>query len=293
MGPEGTYGSRASTDTDDRAGARQYRVTRSTGDRRADADKKYRLLGSDLHHTGEGRHGFACDLRSWTDVLPVQCRGGREFVFLHGRQHLVARDGRKRGRRGRRCQHHVDWPEQLPKSGQRFRYRLCGLAGGLPGIACRGAGILVTTGYLPNSVSGPTLNICSFGAKTIIHRDGSGLGIGELAVGVEAYPLIFDGTSFELGYESVAAGPTGCLSVARTNSQPLFDINTACLPRLTGANPWTGANDFTVSPFLAIPAGTPSTSSAACTRGSIQYDGSFIYVCIASNTWKRAAIVTF
>lgn len=145
----------------------------------------------------------------------------------------------------------------------------------------------------PNVVAGPTLNICSFGAKTIIHRDGSGLGIGELAMGVEAYPLIYDGTSFELGYEAVTAGPTGCLSVTRTNSQPLFDINTACLPRLTGANAWTGANDFTASPFLAIPTGTPSTSSSACTRGSIQYDGSFIYVCIASNTWKRAAIVTF
>jgi hypothetical protein len=146
---------------------------------------------------------------------------------------------------------------------------------------------------LPNGVSGPTLNICAFGAKTIVHRDGSGLGIGELAMGVEAYPLIFDGTSFELGYESVTAGPSGCLSVTRTNSQPLFDINTACLPRLTAANTWTGANDFTVSPFLAIPAGTPSTSSAACTRGSIEYDGSFIYVCIASNTWKRAAIAAF
>jgi hypothetical protein len=144
-----------------------------------------------------------------------------------------------------------------------------------------------------SGVAGPTLNVCSFGAKTIIHRDGSGLGTGELTAGVAAYPLIYDGTSFELGFESPAAGPTGCLSVTRTNSQPLVDINSVCIPRLPAANIWTGANDFSASPFLAIPTGTPATSSASCTRGSIQYDGSFIYLCIASNTWKRAAIATF
>jgi hypothetical protein len=144
-----------------------------------------------------------------------------------------------------------------------------------------------------NSTSAPTLNICSFGPIGIIHRDGSGLGLGELAVGVYAYPLIFDGTSFELGYESPSAGPTGCLTITRTNSQPLFDINTACLPILTGANSWTGANDFTASPFLALPSATPSSSSAACTRGSIQYDVSYIYICVASNTWKRMALSTF
>jgi hypothetical protein len=146
---------------------------------------------------------------------------------------------------------------------------------------------------ISNGVSGPTVNICSFGAKTIIHREGSGLGIGELAAGVDAYPLIYDGTSFELGYESPAAGPTGCLTMTRTNPQPLFDINTSCVPRLTAANAWTGANDFTASTFLAIPSATPATSSSSCTRGSIQYDGLYIYMCIASNTWKRAALATF
>jgi hypothetical protein len=145
----------------------------------------------------------------------------------------------------------------------------------------------------PNGVSGPTLNLCSFGPKTIVHRDGSGLGIGELATGVYGYPIVYDGLAFELGYESLAAGPSGCITVTRTNSQPLVDMNSLCYTQPAAANVYTGANDFSASPFLAIPTGTPATSGAACTRGAIQYDASYMYVCVAANTWRRAALSAF
>jgi hypothetical protein len=38
---------------------------------------------------------------------------------------------------------------------------------------------------------------------------------------------------------------------------------------------------------------TPSSSSAACTQGQIEWDANFVYVCIATNTWKRAGISTW
>ncbi|MBM7047586.1 hypothetical protein [Rhizobium lusitanum] len=38
---------------------------------------------------------------------------------------------------------------------------------------------------------------------------------------------------------------------------------------------------------------TPATSSAACTTGDHAWDTGFIYVCIGTNTWKRAAISTW
>jgi len=37
----------------------------------------------------------------------------------------------------------------------------------------------------------------------------------------------------------------------------------------------------------------PTTASSTGTPGEIRYDASFIYVCIATNTWKRAAISTW
>lgn len=37
----------------------------------------------------------------------------------------------------------------------------------------------------------------------------------------------------------------------------------------------------------------PATASSSGTRGQIAYDASFIYVCTATNTWKRAALATW
>jgi len=42
-----------------------------------------------------------------------------------------------------------------------------------------------------------------------------------------------------------------------------------------------------------MPTGTPATSSSTGTTGTIQWDSSYIYVCIAPNTWKRVAIATW
>jgi len=36
--------------------------------------------------------------------------------------------------------------------------------------------------------------------------------------------------------------------------------------------------------------GTPVSSSAACTTGTVQWDASNIYVCVSTNTWKKAGL---
>lgn len=38
---------------------------------------------------------------------------------------------------------------------------------------------------------------------------------------------------------------------------------------------------------------TPASAAAAGTKGDIAIDGSFIYICTATNTWKRSAIATW
>ena len=38
---------------------------------------------------------------------------------------------------------------------------------------------------------------------------------------------------------------------------------------------------------------TPASSSASGTKGEFAYDTSYIYVCVATNTWKRVALSTF
>lgn len=38
---------------------------------------------------------------------------------------------------------------------------------------------------------------------------------------------------------------------------------------------------------------TPATATEACSAGTIVWDTGFVYVCTATNTWKRAALVTW
>ncbi len=44
---------------------------------------------------------------------------------------------------------------------------------------------------------------------------------------------------------------------------------------------------------LQVPLATPASSSDTCSAGQIGADTGFLYVCTASNTWKRAALSTF
>jgi hypothetical protein len=42
-----------------------------------------------------------------------------------------------------------------------------------------------------------------------------------------------------------------------------------------------------------ITARTPATATAEGIPGQVCWDANFVYVCVAKNTWKRAAIVTW
>jgi hypothetical protein len=37
----------------------------------------------------------------------------------------------------------------------------------------------------------------------------------------------------------------------------------------------------------------PSTSNSTGTAGTIRYNDTYLYVCVANNTWKRAALTTW
>ena len=56
----------------------------------------------------------------------------------------------------------------------------------------------------------------------------------------------------------------------------------------------TGMIDLDSAWVELIPRGkTPSSATDAGTRGEVCWDASYIYVCVAANTWKRAAISTW
>jgi hypothetical protein len=55
----------------------------------------------------------------------------------------------------------------------------------------------------------------------------------------------------------------------------------------------TAVGALKVSGTTTMPLTTPASSSAACTAGGFAIDANFVYVCTATNVWKRAALSTF
>lgn len=60
-----------------------------------------------------------------------------------------------------------------------------------------------------------------------------------------------------------------------------------------GSSPNYFGGKITSNTGLNIPTGTPSSASDTCITGDIEWDSSYIYICIATDTWKRAAISTW
>jgi len=47
------------------------------------------------------------------------------------------------------------------------------------------------------------------------------------------------------------------------------------------------------SPLAVATAHTPASATDTGTTGQIAWDANFLYVCVATNTWKRIAIATW
>lgn len=55
----------------------------------------------------------------------------------------------------------------------------------------------------------------------------------------------------------------------------------------------TGDLTINNSKFYISTPQTPASASAACTTGQMAWDSGFVYVCVATNTWKRTALATW
>jgi hypothetical protein len=51
-----------------------------------------------------------------------------------------------------------------------------------------------------------------------------------------------------------------------------------------------GVMSFVGNAKILIPTKTPASATDTGTAGEICYDGSYLYICTAANTWRRAAI---
>jgi len=104
--------------------------------------------------------------------------------------------------------------------------------------------------------------------KSVILGDGSGIGI-LTSQGSNSLFITTDGGS-DSGYMSISAGSNGDMEMTPN-----------------------GTGNVIVSNLRFNTSVTPASSTATGTTGAIQYDANYIYICTATNTWKRVAISTW
>ena len=135
-----------------------------------------------------------------------------------------------------------------------------------------------------------------------------------------AYVYLDPSGNLTVGHNLTVTCASGCLAVAGvtafpSNSIPIFTWTaTNGTWDATGGTDWrafqsttniaagtgllsataNGVTTLSIDPtLLALWVPVPPTSSTACTKGAWSVDSSYYYVCVAANTWLRAALTTW
>lgn len=143
------------------------------------------------------------------------------------------------------------------------------------------------TGNLTGNVTGDvtgnvTGNVTSTGSSSFSNADINGGAI--------------DGTV--IGASSAAAATFTNITASGTSTLTTVDINAGDIDGTNIGSSTPGAGTFsalvTTADHIRIDTSqTPASSSASGTAGEIAWDSNYIYVCVATNSWKRVALSTF
>lgn len=105
--------------------------------------------------------------------------------------------------------------------------------------------------------------------------------------GINIYRI--SGSTYNSGLICHATDNTTLSNAQANNCKDIGQVATGSVPTVdTTSKIETSSGNAVVVIF-----GAPASSSASCTVPQIEYDSAFIYTCVATNTWTRAATVTF
>lgn len=105
-------------------------------------------------------------------------------------------------------------------------------------------------------------------------------------IGVSISPTVTQSST--AGYTMLLVNPTESTTGSGTKLLADFQVGGASKFKIDNAGKVTST-----ATAINIATQTPASASATGTQGDIAWDSSYIYVCTATNTWKRAAIATW
>ncbi|OCJ12457.1 hypothetical protein A6U86_05385 [Rhizobium sp. AC27/96] len=122
-----------------------------------------------------------------------------------------------------------------------------------------------------------------------------------LVFGAASSPTDFDAAidttnaTFSFGGAAILMAQGQRISFTGTNDRTLDFTSGFLNYRVAGAPKVqiSDAGGILAQASIVQPLATPASSTATCTQGTIQADASFVYVCVAANTWKRTALTSF
>ncbi len=85
---------------------------------------------------------------------------------------------------------------------------------------------------------------------------------------------------------------TAVIDAGDTTEDGKIDLKVQSAGTLTSMAAITAAN-VTLGARPIIPTLTPASATATGTAGEVAWDANYVYVCVATNTWKRVAIATW
>lgn len=104
--------------------------------------------------------------------------------------------------------------------------------------------------------------------------------------GTQSADTIVDGTTNKAYTATEKTKLAGIATAATANDT---DANLKARANHTGTQLASTISDIDTAGWVAV----PSTAGSAGVAGQKAYDNGFLYVCVATNTWQRVALVTF
>ena len=145
-----------------------------------------------------------------------------------------------------------------------------------------------STGLFVESVEATAVSAADI---TLYHHRGSAVSGQDADV---LSSLIFQGNNDASTPEQIVFGSiaTSIVDASDTTEDGKLDLKVQAAGTLTSMAAITAAN-VTLGSRPILPTHTPASATAAGTAGEIAWDAAYIYVCTATNAWKRVAISTW
>lgn len=181
------------------------------------------------------------------------------------------------------------WVSQAPSGGGAVS-SVSGSGAGISVSPTTGAVVVSNTG-VTSIVAGTNVTISGSTGAVTINATGSASGTFSANDGSVSAPSIFFTGATNMGmYRSgtsinFAAGGVNVFAATSTQTQ----ISASGTQRIL----CDGTGSILYGTIIFNTSSTPASASATGTAGTITWDSNYIYVCTATNTWKRVAIATW